>query len=70
MAINNMMDEATTQVAERITERFRGILEAVIDPCAPIEIVVYYDPKTRKFQIRPTQYHAETIDAGRAYVVK
>lgn len=46
-----------------MVNRFRKILETVIDATAPIEIVVYYDPKKRQFQIRPTQYHTETLDS-------
>lgn len=50
--------------------RFRKILETIIDSTAPIEIVIYYDPKRRLFQIRPTQHHSETIDIHPPPVVK
>lgn len=42
--------------------RFRKILETWLDATAPIEIVVYYDPKKRLFQIRPSQNYSETLD--------
>lgn len=56
------MSNESQPMIDYMVARFRKILETVIDATAPIEIVVYYDPKKRLFQIRPTQHHSETID--------
>lgn len=53
-----------------MVKRFRKILETIIDADAPVEIVVYWDPKKRQFQIRPTQFHSETLDIKRLPVVE